>query len=82
MKRTKLTRNELIGQQFLPNNGAGITAQDLLELLQSVPPRVRQNYIMIDGVDVTGISFAQSDQAEPWEFKVYITIDRTQERIG
>jgi hypothetical protein len=68
----RLSHDALIGNH-LPNNGEGLTAQDLFELLQSIPaPARRESYVMVDGEDVTGIGIAQSSEAEKWEFKFYI----------
>lgn len=58
-------------------DGQGMTIQELLDLLNSIPRRARGNHLMIvgeDGLgrDVTGVHFAQSDQAEKWDFNVYI----------
>lgn len=58
-------------------NGGSLTIQELLDLLKRIPAKARHNYLMVcfpDGVfhDVTGISFTQSDQAEKWDFKVYV----------
>lgn len=74
-----MMHDDLIGQTYLPNNGEGITLQDLLELIHSVPAKARQNYVQVrvgdDLAEVTGLAFAQSDQAEKWEFKIYIKTD-------
>jgi hypothetical protein len=74
-----MMHDELIGNAFLPNNGEGITLQDLLELIRKIPAKARQNYVQVnlggESAEVTGIAFAQSDQAEKWEFKVYIATD-------
>lgn len=62
----------------MPNNGEGITLEDLYQLIKSIPVKIRRsNYIMVDAqdwttADVIGLSFAQSDQAEPHEFKVHM----------
>jgi hypothetical protein len=75
-----MMHDELTGNTFLPNNGEGLTLQDLLELIRKIPARARQNYVMVsmgdERGDVTGLAFAQSDQAEKWEFKIYITTDQ------
>lgn len=60
-----------------PNNGSGITAQEMLDLLRSIPRKARDNYLRVIGedgcpVEVSGLHFGKSDQAEKWEFKVYI----------
>jgi len=70
-----LLHAELLGRHTGPES-QGITVQDLLELLQRIPLRAR-HYVQMAGpndipVDVTGIQFAQSDQAEKWDFKVYL----------
>jgi hypothetical protein len=62
-----------------------MTLQELLELLKRIPRRVREsNYPMIVYPDNTigelrSLHFAQSDQAEKWEFKVYISTTRSRE---
>jgi hypothetical protein len=63
-------------------DGQGMTIQELLDLLKSVPPKARHNYVMVSHgdappEDVTGLHFAQSDQAEKWEFKVYIVAQKS-----
>jgi hypothetical protein len=74
-----MMHDDLIGVSFLPNNGEGLTLQDLLELIRNFPAKARQNYVRVnmggESAEVTGIAFAQSDQAEKWEFKIYITTD-------
>lgn len=60
-----------------PNGGEGLTLQDLLELLRSIPRQARNNYVSVtfeDGTtgDVTGLRIGQSDQAEKWEFSVHV----------
>lgn len=69
-----LRRDDLIGRH-LPNNGDGITAEDLYQLLKQIPRKARENYLMCGDGDVTGISISQSDQAEPWDFKIHIKVD-------
>jgi len=71
-----MTHAEVLGSHT-GYNGDGFTLQELLELLKRIPAKARGNYLMIvfpDGTqrDITGISFAQSDQAEKWDFKVYL----------
>ncbi len=67
-----ISHSTLIG--FHGSQRGGLTVQDLLDLLKSVPAKARQNYVMVAGMgDVVGIQMAQSDQAEKWDFKVYIT---------
>lgn len=68
---------DLIIGQHKPGNGEGITLEDLYQLLKSLPRQVRDNYAVVrhpDGsaTDLTGLGFAQSDQAEKWEFKAYV----------
>lgn len=66
--------------QHLPQNGEGITLEDLYQLLKTIPARVRrQNYPTVCGpdpagkqADIAGISFGQSDQAEKYEFHAAI----------
>jgi hypothetical protein len=58
-----------------PNNGDGLTVDDLITLLRRLPSRARQNYIMADCKDVIGISIGQSDQAETWELKIHLLLD-------
>ena len=73
-----MTRNELIGRH-LPGNGEGITGEDLYQLLKSMPRKARGNYLQVTGGgDVLGLSIAQSDQAEPWEFKLYVVTEQGQ----
>jgi hypothetical protein len=64
--------------------GPAMTIQEMLDLLRSIPRQARQNYLSMvdkDGniVDVTGLHFAQSDQAEKWEFKVYVVTSNSKE---
>lgn len=71
-----MTHAELLGTHD-SYNGHGLTIQELLDILKSVPRQARHNYMMVtgpDGIahDVTGVHFAQSDQAEKWDFKVYV----------
>lgn len=70
-----MMHDELIGQTFEPT-GEGLTLQELYDLIRKIPARARQNYVMVtmgdERADVTGLAFAQSDQAERWEFKIYI----------
>ncbi|HEY1898142.1 MAG TPA: hypothetical protein VGG62_17815 [Terracidiphilus sp.] len=71
-----MTHTELQGTHE-PSNGEGLTIQDLLDLLKRVPAQARGNYLRVNCGDgevreVTGLQFAQSDQAEKWEFKVYL----------
>lgn len=59
--------------------GEGMTLEDLYQLLKRVPLKARENYVMIVDKDcmshdVIGLQFAQSDQAEKWEFKVYLKV--------
>lgn len=73
----KLNHAQLLGSH-IPNDGDdGLTIEQLYQLLGSIPRKARDNYIMIlapDGcaADVAGLQFAQSDQAEKWDFKVYL----------
>jgi hypothetical protein len=60
-----------------PGDGNGVTVQELLDFLRTIPKQARGNYLMIataDGChDLTEIQVAQSDQAEKWEFKFYLS---------
>ena len=68
-----MLHSEIQGTHEPGASGTGCTLQELYELLRSLPRKARQNYIMTqDGEDVTGLHFAQSDQAEKWDFNVYI----------
>jgi hypothetical protein len=69
-----MTKDELIGRH-LPGNGQGITGEDLYQLLRQIPRKARENYLMCNGNDVLGLSIGQSDQAEPWEFKLRLVTD-------
>jgi hypothetical protein len=74
----KLNHDALIGRHE-PNGGEGLTIRELIDLLRSIPPQARGNYIGVVGEDcigrdVAGISFAQSDQAQRWEFHVHLTL--------
>lgn len=70
-----MTKDELIGRH-LPNDGQGITAEDLYQLLKRIPRKARENNLQVAwGGDVLGLSIAQSDQAEPWEFRLYVVTD-------
>jgi hypothetical protein len=76
-----MSYSELLGPHE-PNHGDGLTVQDLLMLLRSIPVQARNNYVMVIGeggvpLEVTGVQFAQSDQAEKWEFKVYLKTEKT-----
>lgn len=70
-----LLHSELLGTHD-SYDGQGMTIQDLLEFLKSVPRQARGNCVMISTnegpTDLTGIHFSQSDQAGKWEFKVYL----------
>jgi hypothetical protein len=75
-----MTHSELLGTHD-SYDGHGMTLQELLDLLKSVPRQARSNYLMAagpDGIsrDVTGLHFAQSDQSEKWEFKVYVVAQK------
>jgi hypothetical protein len=71
-----MRHDELVGTHD-SHDGQGMTIQDMLDLLHSIPHQARHNHLMVCGPDdvsrdVAGIAFAQSDQAEKWDFKVYI----------
>lgn len=73
-----MSHDELLGIHG-SYGGQGMTIQEMLDLLRSVPRQARHNYLMVSGPngdvrDVTGIHFAQSDQSERWDFKVYIVV--------
>lgn len=68
-----MLHSEIHGKH-LPGNGEGITLQDLYELLKRIPRKARDNFVTVDGKDVLGISFGQSDQAEKWEFKAHLVV--------
>lgn len=69
-----MLQSEIHGRHLL-GNGEGILLQDLYEFLKRMPRKARGNYLTVDGKDVLGISFGQSDQAEKWEFKVSLVLD-------
>lgn len=67
----------LVGNKYWPNSGDGLTVQDLIELLMTIPPKARRNsYVQVAFpqhiAEVIGMGVAQSDQAEPHEIKVYL----------
>ena len=71
-----MTHAELIGNH-LPGNGEGITVQDPARpaaldpgpgAAELPPGHDRRG----GSLDVTGIGIGQSDQAEKWEFKIYL----------
>lgn len=65
--------------KHLPNNGEGLTLEDLRQLLNSIPARARRDtYITYAGKDVIGLHFGQSDQAEPTEFTCHVVLDEAQ----
>lgn len=74
-----MTYSELLGTHGWSSR-QGMTIQEFYELLKQIPIKVREsNYMMVihpDGSiqDVRGLHFAQSDQAEKWEFNVYISL--------
>lgn len=70
-----MLHSEIQGRH-IPNKGEGLTLQDLLELLQSVPRKARDNYLTVNGQDVIGLAFGQSTQAEKWEFYVNLILDK------
>jgi hypothetical protein len=60
-----------------PNGGKGITLEDLYQWLRTVPRKARENYVTgEDGKDLIGFSFGQSSEAEKWEFKVHLVLER------
>lgn len=80
-----MTLTELLGPHDCHDPQTGMSMQELYELLRRVPRRVREsNYMMVshpDGSrdDVRGLHFAQSDQAEKHEFKVYVSTTGSRE---
>jgi len=70
-----MMHTELMGRHET-TDGEAMTLQDLLELLRSLPRQARDNYVTVYSPDniqraeVRGLAFAQSDQAEKWEFKI------------
>ena len=59
-----------------------LTVEDFYQLLKRIPAQARrENYLMAalpgcDSRDVTGLQISQSDQAEKWEFKMRIRLER------
>ena len=55
----------------------GRTIQELLDTLKQVPRQARHNYLMMvvspsGSTELAALQFAQSDQAEKWDFRVYL----------
>lgn len=62
--------------RHVPNNGEGLTAQDLYELLRVMTlTERRKSYVTAGPFDVIGLSIGQSDQAERCELSVHIVLD-------
>ena len=72
-----LLHSELQGT-FDSYDGEGMTIQELLDLLKSIPPKARHNYIMVEteagSGEVTGLHFTKGDQQAKWDFKVYLQV--------
>ena len=50
-----------------------MTVWELLDTLRQVPRQARHNYLQLDRDDPqAALQFAQSDQAEKWDFRVYL----------
>lgn len=66
--------------RHLPNNGEGLTAEDLYRMLRSLTPAERRkSYVGVGGHDVIGMSVGQSDQAPRGEVKVWLLLDKSAE---
>lgn len=80
-----MTYSELLGAHEPYDPQMGMSIEELYQILRRIPRKVREsNYMMVVHPDmsiddVRGLSFAQSDQAEKHEFKVYVTTTRGSE---